>query len=161
LLAFGTLVFLAVGRAQALPRSARIKRLVRAHTDSRSAARRTRRRPTVETLFGALDQRLRGLRRFERIERLVETAAAPMPAWTLVVGAIVPATPLPLLAAALGIGSALVYFVCFVAGLVVPFIVLRGMATRRIHQFESQLPDVLSTIAGSLRVGHGLKSSLQ
>jgi tight adherence protein B len=35
------------------------------------------------------------------------------------------------------------------------------MGTRRIHQFESQLPDVLSTIAGSLRVGHGLKSSLQ
>ena len=35
------------------------------------------------------------------------------------------------------------------------------MATRRIHAFEAQLPDVLSTIAGSLRVGHGLKASLQ
>ena len=39
--------------------------------------------------------------------------------------------------------------------------ILRVVATRRIHAFEEQLPDVLSTIAGSLRVGHGLKASLQ
>jgi tight adherence protein B len=162
LLIVGTLVYLAVERFQALPRAAKIKRLVRSHTEARgTATRRQRRRPTVQTMFGAVDRRLRGLRRFERIERLVETAAIPASASTFLVGAVGLAILLPLLGAALGIGSPVVYLLLFVGGLAVPFLVLRGLATRRIHQFESQLPDVLATVAGSLRVGHGLKASLQ
>jgi tight adherence protein B len=61
----------------------------------------------------------------------------------------------------MGLSSAPVYLLLFAAGLIAPFVLLRMLATRRIHQFETQLPDVLSTVAGSLRVGHGLKSSLQ
>jgi tight adherence protein B len=151
-----------VERIQALPRAAKVKRLVRSHTDPKGRLeRRDRRRPTVQAMFASLDQRLRGMWRFERIERLVETGAIPMAASTIVLGAICLAILLPILAAAMGFGSAPVFLLLFGAGLVVPFFVLRGLATRRIHQFENQLPDVLSTIAGSLRVGHGLKASLQ
>ncbi len=57
--------------------------------------------------------------------------------------------------------SPLVLVVLFALGLGAPFLVIQTMATRRVHAFEAQLPDVLSTIASSLRVGHGLKASLQ
>jgi tight adherence protein B len=164
LLAVGTLVYHAVGRAQTLPRAARVKRLVRDHTDprGRQAQRTKRRRPTFAVLLTELDQRLRGIRRFERIERLVERAAVPVSASTVVVGSIVLAIVLALVGTlGLGLTSAFAMFVIFALGLAVPFVVLEFVANRRIHQFEAQLPDVLSTIAGSLRVGHGLKASLQ
>ena len=85
-----------------------------------------------------------------------------MSASTVVVGAVILSILLPVIGAAIGAGSPVVYLLavrrrpgrCRSSR-------FAGWPTRRIHQFESQLPDVLSTIAGSLRVGHGLKSSLQ
>jgi tight adherence protein B len=162
LFAVGALVFLAVRRAQTLPRAAKVKKLVRAHTDPKGQEQRKRQRPTVAVLLNTLDQRLEGLRRFERIERLVERAAIPVSASTVVAGSIVLAILLAVLGTVLlGLTSAFAVFVIFALSLAVPFVVLEVVATRRVHAFEAQLPDVLSTIAGSLRVGHGLKSSLQ
>ena len=95
------------------------------------------------------------------MERLIETAAIPVSASTMVAGAFAIAILLPVIAAALGASSRLVFLVLFAVGLVAPFMILQALGTRRIHAFEAQLPDVLSTVAGSLKVGHGLKSSLQ
>jgi tight adherence protein B len=164
LLVIAALIFLAVRQAQALPHSTRIKRLVRAHTDPRGGAaseRGKRRRPSLQARLAALDARLRRLHRWERVERLVETAALPFSAAMVIVGALGLAILLPLVAAATVNPSPIVYVALFALGLMVPFVVIQTMATRRIHAFEAQLPDVLSTIAGSLRVGHGLKASLQ
>jgi tight adherence protein B len=47
------------------------------------------------------------------------------------------------------------------AGLAVPFLVFRIAARRRRKAFDRQLPDVLSTIASTLRAGHGLRISLR
>jgi tight adherence protein B len=47
------------------------------------------------------------------------------------------------------------------AGLAVPFVVFRIAARRRRKAFDKQLPDVLSTIASTLRAGHGLRISLR
>lgn len=158
-----TLVFLAVRRAQTLPQAARIKRIVRSHTDPRGSVvqRKRRERPTLTVLLTALDERLKGVRRFERVERLVETAAIPVSAPTVVVGAVLVAILLPVIAAGLGVSSTLMFLVLFALGLIGPFMILRSLAARRVRAFEEQLPDVLSTIASSLRVGHGLKASLQ
>jgi tight adherence protein B len=163
LLAVGGLVFVAVRRAQTLPRAAKVKKLVRAHTDPKGQEQQRRRqRPTVALLLNTLDQRLQGFRRFERIERLVERAAIPVSATTVVAGSVVLAILLAIFGTVLlGLTSAFAVFVIFALGLALPFVVLEIVATRRVHSFEAQLPDVLSTIAGSLRVGHGLKSSLQ
>jgi tight adherence protein B len=164
LLAVGALVFVAVGRAQTLPRAAKVKKLVRAHTDpaGQQQQQRKRQRPTVAVLLNTLDQRLQGFRRFERIERLAERAAVPVSAGTVVAGAVALAILLAIFGTVLlGLTSAFAMFVIFALGLALPFVVLEVVATRRVHAFEAQLPDVLSTIAGSLRVGHGLKASLQ
>jgi tight adherence protein B len=164
LLAVGALVFFAVGRAQTLPRAARVKRLVHAHTDptGRQAQRTKRQIPTLKAVLDALDHRLQGIRRIARIERLVERAAVPVSAATVVVGSVLLAIVVALFGTiVLGLTSAFAVIVLFLLGLTVPFFVLELVATRRVHSFEAQLPDVLSTIAGSLRVGHGLKASLQ
>jgi tight adherence protein B len=46
-------------------------------------------------------------------------------------------------------------------GLVSPFVVLKIMAQRRTKEFDRQLPDVLATIASTLRAGHGLRTALR
>jgi tight adherence protein B len=46
-------------------------------------------------------------------------------------------------------------------GLVSPFAVLKIVAQRRTKAFDRQLPDVLATIASTLRAGHGLRTALR
>ena len=48
-----------------------------------------------------------------------------------------------------------------VAGLAVPLVVLHVAASRRRKAFDRQLPDVLSTIASTLRAGHGLRPAIR
>jgi tight adherence protein B len=60
----------------------------------------------------------------------------------------------------LGAGP-LLAVVCMLAGLGVPLVVLRIAAARRRKAFDRQLPDVLSTIASTLRAGHGLRPAIR
>ena len=46
-------------------------------------------------------------------------------------------------------------------GLAAPFVGLRIAARRRTKAFDRQLPDVLATIASTLRAGHGLRTALR
>jgi tight adherence protein B len=48
-----------------------------------------------------------------------------------------------------------------VAGLAAPLLVLRIAAGRRTKAFDKQLPDVLATVASTLRAGHGLRPALR
>jgi tight adherence protein B len=156
----GLLFFLAVHQARRLPRSARIKRLVRAHTDPRQRPQRRRgRRPALAAVLTSLDRPLSGLRQWKRVERLVETAGVPLSPATVTAGAVALGLLLGGLAAAAG--SVAIGLVFFLLGAAAPFVSLRVLAARRIRAFEHQLPDVLTTIAGSLKVGHGLKAALQ
>jgi len=50
---------------------------------------------------------------------------------------------------------------CMLVGLGVPLLVLRLAAVRRRKAFDRQLPDVLSTIASTLRAGHGLRPAIR
>ena len=47
------------------------------------------------------------------------------------------------------------------AGLTVPFVVLRIAAHRRMKAFDRQLPDVLGSIASAMRAGHGLRTAIK
>ncbi len=161
-LAFAALVYLAVQQAQLLPRAARIKRLVHSHTDPRGRVRErgARKGLTLAAAIAGIDKRLRGLHRWERIERLTELAAVPASASTVIVGAVGLAFVLAILVG-LGGGGWFLTIVAFAAGLLIPYITLKLIAARRIRSFEAQLPEVLATIASSLRVGHGLKAAMQ
>jgi tight adherence protein B len=160
LLPVGLLFFLAVRQARRLPRSARIKRLVRTHTDPRERPQRRRgRRRTIAAMLASLDRPLSRLGHWKRLERLVETAGLPLSAATVTASGLALGLLLLLLAAAAG--SVAIGLVFFVLGVAAPFVALRVLTARRIRAFEQQLPDVLTTIAGSLKVGHGLKAALQ
>jgi tight adherence protein B len=154
------LIFLAVARARAVPRAERVKNLVWEHTEARTPRRSLEKRPTVSEMLAGLNDRLRGMPQLERIERLVETAAVPLSAATVLVAGVGAAFVLSLLVA-IATGSGFLIVLFFLVGLVSPLIVLRTIAKRRISRVEMQLPDVLATIASSLRVGHGLKQALQ
>ena len=60
----------------------------------------------------------------------------------------------------LGAGPALAVL-AMLLGLGVPLLVLRAAAGRRRKAFDRQLPDVLSTIASTLRAGHGLRPAIR
>lgn len=154
----GLLLFLAMLRFRTVPRGARMKILVTAHTALEASSRRRKKR--FATLVGSVDRRLRGVHRWASVERLVEQAGLPVnAAFVLLVGAA--AGVLLALVALVVSGSALLSLALFVLGIVGPLLAVRIRASRRVRAFDDQLPDALATIAGSLRVGHGLKTALQ
>jgi len=131
------------------------------HTTSASKQRRERRRrPTFAELVATLNQQLRGIPHLERIDRMVEAAGIPATSTTVVLGSAFLAFVLALLAAATT-GSGTFIFLFFMIGLIGPLLVVSRLGSRRVTAVETQLPDVLATIASSLRVGHGLKQALQ
>jgi tight adherence protein B len=161
LLAVGLFFYLAAKQARHLPRSARIKKLVRLHSDPHGAAPPRRgARSTVSAFVTSLDRPFRRLGHSQRLERTIETAAVPISAATLLAAGFALGL---LLAIIVGIssGSAFLALLLFVLGVATPVIAVRALAARRVRAFEQQLPDVLTTIAGSLKVGHGLKAALQ
>jgi tight adherence protein B len=162
-LAAGAVLFVVLLLLQATPRSARLKRRVWEHTAEPEDARRRRplrrRVPTTQALLTSLDNRLRNLPHWAALGRLVERSGLPVPASTVLVGSVV----LAFLLAVLGgiAGGALLAFLGFGLGLAAPFLALRAVAARRLRAFDHQLPDLLSTIASTLRAGHGLRAALQ
>ncbi|HKC22313.1 MAG TPA: VWA domain-containing protein [Gaiellaceae bacterium] len=60
----------------------------------------------------------------------------------------------------LGAG-ALLAFAFLALGLAAPFIVFSVAASKRRKAFDRQLPDVLATVASTLRAGHGLRIALR
>jgi tight adherence protein B len=153
-------IFLVVVRLRTLPRSERVKRLVRSHTEPRTRRKRLRQRPSVASVAAAVDQSLRRRQRWERLERLAGRAGVPVSASTLLLGGVVLALGLSL-AGAFATASSLVIVLLFAAGLAAPFVAARIVAKRRVQEFDDQLPEVLATVASTLRVGHGLKAGLQ
>jgi len=58
-------------------------------------------------------------------------------------------------------GSLLLVAAALVAGAVAPFAGIASRARRRMQAFEEQLPDVLMTMAGSLKVGQSFDHSMR
>jgi tight adherence protein B len=157
------LVLLAIGLvAASQPRSARIKRLILQHTDPAVSRPRTRSRslPAWRTLLTTVDRRFRTLPQWSRVQRLAERAGLGVPAASVIAAGAALAFVLSLLAA-LAASSSFVILVVFALGLGAPFAVLELVAARRLRAFDNQLPDVLATMASSLRAGYGLRAALQ
>jgi tight adherence protein B len=57
--------------------------------------------------------------------------------------------------------SAIEILACFLIGGLVPYLVVWSKARRRMRAFEDQLPDLLITMAASLKAGHSFKQGIQ
>jgi tight adherence protein B len=126
-------------------------------TDARPRAR-TISMPSVRT-EGAVKRLLERWGLEAPVSRLIERAGVDLAADSLVLlvgAAAVGAFLLVLLAsnAAIAVVGALV-------GGVVPFVLLEVKARRRTRAFERQLPEILDTLAASLRAGHSFDQAIQ
>jgi tight adherence protein B len=65
-----------------------------------------------------------------------------------------------MLAAVAGLASLLI-LIAMVVGLLLPFGFIKFKAGRRLNAFENQLPDLLLSLAASLKAGHSFRQGLQ
>jgi tight adherence protein B len=117
-------------------------------------------RPDLDRMHGATTRLLSGTRVWRSLERRIERAAvnatpAELMFWSLVLGlgaAIVVAL----------IGGGIAFSLLLgVGALLTPTLWLSVKAQRRLADFEEQLPDVLMTMAGSLKVGQSFNNSMR
>ena len=111
-------------------------------------------------LFSATENAFGHRRQWRNLQLLLERADLPLRtvefAWMLVGCSFT----LAMLAAITG-RSSLVILAMFLFGAFVPYLVVSFKAKRRMRAFEDQLPDLLITMAASLKAGHSFKQGIQ
>jgi tight adherence protein B len=141
-------------------RGSEISRLLAAHVtrdqrdDSSSESRR------FSSLIEWTERSLEELPGSERLARAVERSGLKVRIGQVPYLAGGASFFLGVVATIMGAGPGLALLLMLV-GLATPFAVFRIAARRRKKAFDKQLPDVLSTIASTLRAGHGLRMSLR
>ena len=142
-------------------RSSELSRLLEPHVTLRDIAERDQ-QPTarLESLFAWTERSLSGLPGSERLARVLERSGLALRAGHVPYLAGVAAFVLGVVGTIAGAPPALALLLMLV-GLAMPFVVLKVVARRRTQAFDRQLPDVLATIASTLRAGHGLRTALR
>jgi tight adherence protein B len=141
-----------------------LKRRMAPHIDStRRASKRRTGRERLEMLNGLfrLTENAFGHRsQWRNMQLLLERADLPLRtvefAW-IMIGC---SFGLGLLAAIAG-SSSLVILAMFLVGGFVPYLFVWFKAKKRVRAFEDQLPDLLITMAASLKAGHSFKQGIQ
>ena len=141
-----------------------LKRRLAPHVNSTrlSSKRRTGRERLdwLNGLFRVTENAFGQRRQWRDLQLLLQRADLPLRtvefAWIMVGGALL----LAILALFAGAGG-LATLGMFVVGGFIPYIFVWLKAKRRIRAFEDQLPDILITMAASLKAGHSFKQGLQ
>jgi len=160
------LLMLAAGiLAASTLRGSWLKRRLAAHVEpsrGRAAKHRTGRErlAMLSGLFRVTESTFGHRRQWRNLQLLLERADLPLRtvefAWLLIGCSFV----LAVLAAIIN-GGALAILACFLVGGFVPYLVVWMKARRRVRAFEDQLPDLLITMAASLKAGHSFKQGIQ
>lgn len=149
----------AVGRGRR--RSSEITRLLEPHLTRRDPDDEgSRRSARLESLLAWTERSLSELPGSQRLARALERSGlklrighlpylAGLAAFVFGIAATIAGAPPPLA------------LLVMLAGLASPFVALKILARRRTSAFDRQLPDVLATIASTLRAGHGLRAALR
>jgi tight adherence protein B len=124
-------------------------------------SRRTRSKTTVRsTIIGATEKAFGHLRQWHSIQRMLDRGETPLRAaefFYMVAGT---GLLFGVIAALAGLAP-LVIVVAMGVGAFIPYIVVWQRMRKRLAAFETQLPDLLITIAASLKAGHSFKQGLQ
>ncbi|MBA2615386.1 MAG: VWA domain-containing protein [Actinobacteria bacterium] len=111
-------------------------------------------------VFTATEKTFGHFNLWKRLASLLERADLPFRTVELVYVMCASAMIVGLMAAAFG-PPALVVLCALGAGALLPYGLVSFRARRRLKAFESQLPDLLTTIAGSLKAGHSFRQGIQ
>jgi tight adherence protein B len=158
------LVLLAAVFAFTSPKGSWLKTRLSPHVGSErqvaKQARESERLAVAAGLFRATEKTFGHLRFWKKLQRLLDRADMPLRTVEfvylmsgsgvfvgLVVAVMGPPTPV-VLGALLG-------------GALVPYLVVALKARRRLKAFEAQLPDLLTTVAASLKAGHSFRQGIQ
>lgn len=117
-------------------------------------------RPHVERLHRATDRALRRTSLWARLGRQLERANLHTSPATVVLWSALAGSGLATVLALVGRSPLLAVIGCGV-GAFAPFAVVASKGAQRKRAFEAQLPDVLMTISGSLKVGQSFNHSLR
>ena len=159
----GLIVLAGAGIALAAGKGAWVRSRLEAHTVQAQSAKRARERERFALatgLFRATEQAFGHLRHWKAVHRLLERADLPLR--TVEFLYITAGTSLLFgLISALAGSSSLVILVAFAVGASVPLGFLWFKASRRVKAIEDSLPDLLITLAASLKAGHSFRQGVQ
>ena len=161
----GFLALLAVGIGLAVRKGARLRNRIDAHVSPTKVVAGTKRRGrerfgAAAGLFKATENAFGHLNAWRKLQRTIERADLPLRTVEFVYIAF--GTSLLFgLVAALSASATPVILVGFVIGFAIPLGFLWFKARRRLNAFENQLPDLLITMAASLKAGHSFRQGIQ
>lgn len=142
-------------------RKPEIRRLLDPHVRSRTKQQAVKeRRPVLDPLFDWTEDALGDLPGHEGLTSSLERSGIKLRLGHLPYLGLAGALVFGVLGLALSFGP-LLSLGLLLLGFVSPLIALRIAAARRSKAFDRQLPDMLSTIASTLRAGHGLRTALR
>ncbi len=127
-------------------------------------AGKSRRRQTREAtrmqLVDGIERAFANLKQFRALESMIQRADLPLRAGELV--AICAGLAFFLgLVVAVAAASPLAALVAMAVAFSLPLLFVRLKATARLRRFENQLPDLLITVAASLKAGHSFRQGIQ
>jgi len=162
--AVGLLVLLAAGFLFGARTGGRLSARLAPHlgpTQSRRRGRRSREgRTLLRSLFAATEQAFANVRQFRVLQGLLTRADLPLLAAELLYICLGAAVVVGLVAGIAG-APVLVVLLFMAGGATFPVLWVSVKARTRIKAFDNQLPDLLITIAASLKAGHSFRHAIQ
>jgi tight adherence protein B len=163
-LASGLLVLLACGFWFAAGRGNALRARIEPHLGTVERASKVRRhgsRQAARTqISNSFEQAFGNMRQFKRLQLTIDRADLPLRAGELIALAAGAAFVFGLLTAVTG-SPAPIILVGMAIGGFAPILYVSMKASKRLKQFENQLPDMLITIAASLKAGHSFRQGIQ
>jgi tight adherence protein B len=163
-LAVGLIVLLACVFLFASPKGAwlrgRLKPHIAAAERDHKRVHDTERLAFASPVLKATEHAFSGFSLWKRLETTLKRADIPLKAAELVYIMIGAGLALGILAAALGL-PIWVVGKSIGGGALLPYVIVAYLARKRLKAFENQLPDLLVTMAASLKAGHSVRQGLQ
>ncbi len=163
-LAVAACIFAAAVLLLAAPRGDRLRRRLEPHLGARvrkrARGRAQERFATASMVMRATERAFGHLRVWHSLHRLLERADVPLRTVELVYAAAGSGLLLGLLCAVAG-APLLVTLLALAFGAAIPVLVVSVKARRRLAAIEEQLPDLLVTLAASLKAGHSFHQGIQ
>jgi len=133
---------------------------VKTYAGDQPASEERERLAMAAELFQATERSLGHLRPWLALERMIERADIPLRTVQILYISLGAAMLFGLVVAVVGLPAPLI-LVAMALGGALPTVVVWFKARKRTKAFDDQLPDILLTIAGSLKAGHSFKQGIQ